>query len=462
MSSTSRQWIHMVGIAGAGMSGIAKVLAEQGFKITGSDLQADGVAATFNELGIKVYQGHSSSNLGEGVDLVVISSAIPQDNVEVKLAQERNIPVLKRGQMLAKLVNTKKGIAIAGAHGKTTTTSMIYTVLAECGMDPSFIVGGELQGSKLNAKSGSGEFFVAEADESDASFLEIKPYIAVVTNIEDDHLDFYKSFDNIKNAFEQFVKQVDPQGFAVLYGGDQCNLRLREIIPSQTLLYGEDQSFDYFLQDWNPSGMGSSFKVYCQTGYLGDIELSVPGKHNALNALAAIAVAVDLGLNFSDIKRALKKFSGARRRFQIIGSQADIIVVDDYAHHPTEIKATIAAARAFHKGRVIVVFQPHRYSRTSILGKQLGEAFAGVDKVIITDVYSAGEEIIPGISGKTVYEAACAAGCHAMYMPSREEIENYLVKNSREEDLIITMGAGDIWKLGPDFLKNLNQSVLNS
>lgn len=461
MASTSKQWIHMVGIAGAGMSGLAKVLVEQDFKITGSDFQAENVAANFNELGIKVFQGHSSSNLGEGVDLLVISSAIPQDNVEVKLAKERNIPILKRGQMLATLVNSKKGIAVAGAHGKTTTTSMIYTVLADCGMDPSFIVGGELQGSKLNAKSGSGELFVTEADESDASFLEINPYIAVVTNIEDDHLDFYKSFDNIKNAFEQFVKQVDSQGFTVLCGSDECNLHLKQIIPGKAILYGEDHSFDYFLQDWNAEGMGSSFKVYHQAEYLGDVELSVPGKHNALNALAAIAVAVEIGLSFSDIKRALKKFFGARRRFQIMGSHADITVVDDYAHHPTEIKATIAAARAFHKGRVIVVFQPHRYSRTSILGKQLGEAFVGVDKVIFTDVYSAGEQIIPGISGKTVYEAACAVDCNAMYMPSLPEIESYLTKNSRREDLIITMGAGDIWKLGPNLLKNLNQSVLN-
>ncbi|MDD3267811.1 MAG: UDP-N-acetylmuramate--L-alanine ligase [Syntrophomonadaceae bacterium] len=461
MSSKSEQWIHMVGIAGAGMSGLAKVLAEQGLKITGSDLQANSIAAKFKDLGIKVYQGHSSSNLGEGVDLLVISSAIPQDNVEVKLAKERNIPVLKRGQMLANLVNTKKGIAIAGAHGKTTTTSMIYTILADCGLDPSFIVGGELQGSDLNAKSGSGEFFIAEADESDASFLEIKPYIAVVTNIEDDHLDFYKSFDNIKNAFEQFLKQVDSQGFAVLYGGDKCNLRLKQKIPRQSILYGEDQSFDYFLQDWTPDGMGSHFKVYRQREYLGDIELSVPGKHNALNALASIIIAVEAGIGIDDIKSALKKFSGARRRFQVIGSKANITVVDDYAHHPTEIQATIEAARAFHKGRVIVVFQPHRYSRTSILGKQLGEAFVKVDKVIFTDVYSAGEQIIPGISGETVYEAACAAGCRAMYMPSWEAIEGYLLKNCQQEDLIITMGAGDIWKLGVNLLNNIDESVLN-
>ncbi|MDD2619076.1 MAG: UDP-N-acetylmuramate--L-alanine ligase [Syntrophomonadaceae bacterium] len=460
MASTSEQWIHMVGIAGAGMSGLARVLSEQGLKITGSDLQADSVAAKFEQLGIAIYQGHCSSNLGEGVDLLVISSAIPQDNVEVKAAKEKNIPVLKRGQMLAKLVNTKKCIAVAGAHGKTTTTSMIYTTLADCGMDPSFIVGGELQGSKLNAKSGAGDFFVAEADESDASFLEIKPYIAVVTNIEDDHLDYYKSFENIKNAFEQFLKQVDPQGFAVLYGGDECNLQLKQKIPGRIILYGEKQSYDYSLREWKADGMGSIFKAYRQGEFLGDIELSVPGKHNAFNALAAIAVALESAANINDIKRALKKFSGARRRFQVIGSKAEITIVDDYAHHPTEIKATIAAARAFHKGRVIVVFQPHRYSRTSILGKQLGEAFINADKVIFTDVYSAGEQIIPGVSGETVYKAACAIGCKARYMPSLLEIENYLLEKSEKNDLIITMGAGDIWKLGQSVLNNINESVL--
>ncbi|MEN6350664.1 MAG: UDP-N-acetylmuramate--L-alanine ligase [Syntrophomonas sp.] len=461
MTGAAKKWIHMVGIAGAGMSGIAKVLCEQGYKVSGSDLQPGKITNKLEELGVTVYKGHSSSNLGEGVDLVVISSAVPQDNVEVKLARDRNIPVLKRGQMLAHLVNTKKGIAVAGAHGKTTTTSMIYTILAEGGMDPSFIVGGELQGTDLNAKLGSGEYFVAEADESDASFLELKPYIAVVTNIEDDHLDYYKSFDNIRNAFKQFLKQINSFGLAVLFGGDECNRQIKDQIQARAVLYGEDPDYDYFLKNWQPNGLGSAFESYSKKeGYLGKVELSIPGKHNALNAMAGIAVARETGISMDRVRDALLKFQGARRRFQIMGNKGKLIVVDDYAHHPTEIKATIEAARNSHQGRLIVVFQPHRYSRTRILGRQLGEALVKADLVIITDVYSAGEPALEGVSGEIVFKAALDAGGNTIYIPGKQEIENYLLENSREGDLIITMGAGDIWQSGLNFLKKIPESVL--
>ncbi len=453
MTANSIKWIHMVGIAGAGMSGIAKVLLEQGKKVSGSDLQYSNTVENLKQQGITIYKGHSASNMQSGIDLVVYSSAVPLDNEEVKWAIKNNIPVLKRGEMLAHLVNHKKTIAVAGAHGKTTTTAMVYSILEACGSDPSFIVGGELQESSVNAQLGKGDFFVVEADESDATFLELKPYIAVITNIEDDHLDFYKSVENLKKAFRQFADSTDRDGFALLYGGDEYNRYIKSCISARVILYGEDEKCDYYFKNWLTTGNGSKFDVYHKNDYLGKVEISVPGKHNACNALAAIAIAWENDLPFSGIKRGIKNYSGMKRRFQIIGMNEEFSVVDDYAHHPTEIKATIEAARNYHpNGRIIVIFQPHRYSRTQLLGKQLGEAFNQVDKVIISEIYSAGEKPLPGITGELVYKAAVEKGYPAVYIPAVQDIEDYLIDNIQEKDLIITMGAGDIWKLGPSLL----------
>lgn len=459
MATASGQWIHMVGIAGVGMSGIARILSEQGYKVSGSDLQSNNITRRLEEMGIEIYKGHSSSNLKEGVDLLVISSAIPQDNPEVKLAREKNIQVIKRGQMLANLVNCMKGIAVAGAHGKTTTTSMLSMVLDNCGIDPTFIVGGELQDGNFNARLGKSEYAVVEADESDASFLELKPHIALVTNIEDDHLDFYKTFDNIKHAFTQFIDGVKPGGFALVYGEDDCVRSIIKETKTRVVTYGEENTNQYVMKHWQPVGMGSEFEIYCNNKLLGRVELSVPGKHNAINALATMAVAVEIGLSIDQVIKAIKNFSGTKRRFQVIGQTEDITVVDDYAHHPTEIRATIDGARNFHTGRVVVIYQPHRYSRTRMLGRQIGEAFKKADSVIITDVYAAGEKPIPGVSSEIVYNAARNTGCNALYIRSFKEIEDYLLGNVRENDLIITMGAGDIWKIGPVLLEKLQKSV---
>ncbi|MBC7076326.1 MAG: UDP-N-acetylmuramate--L-alanine ligase [Syntrophomonadaceae bacterium] len=462
MTASSRQWIHMVGIAGAGMSGIARILRERSYKVSGSDLQSNDITKRLKDLGIEIYRGHSSSNLKEGVDLLVVSSAVPEDNCEVVLARERNIPILKRGQMLAELVKDSKNIAVAGAHGKTTTTSMIYVAFSDCGLDPTFIVGGQLQGSHLGAKLGGGEYSIVEADESDASFLELKPYIALITNIEDDHLDYYKSFDNIQSAFKLFLEGVKPGGFAVAYGEDACIQKIKKEVNTKIITYGEGPSNDYYLRNWQPKGMGSKFEVYSQGKNLGDVELSIPGKHNAINAVATIAIAAEIGLDIERVKKAIKKFKGAKRRFQIIGQKGGMTVVDDYAHHPTEIKATISAARACHNGRIVVIFQPHRYSRTSLLGRQLGEAFAGADLVVITEIYAAGEKSIPGITGEVVYNAARNAGYNAVFVPEFEKIYDYLLENVRANDLIITMGAGDVWKLGSVLLDKLPGSVLEA
>lgn len=457
MTAKSIKWIHMVGIAGVGMSGIAKVLLKQGIKVSGSDLQFSSTVEDLQQAGIIIYKGHSAANMEVGIDLVVYSSAVPLDNAEIKWAAKHNIPILKRGEMLARLVNDKQTIAVAGAHGKTTTTAMVYTVLKECGVDPSFIVGGELQGTNINACLGEGDYFVVEADESDASFLELKPYIAVITNIEDDHLDYYKSVDKLKDAFRQFVHQVDNKGFTLLFGGDEYNQYIKNCTDSRVILYGEDEACDYYLKNWLSTGAGSQFDVYHQKSILGRIEISVPGEHNALNALAAIAIAWENNLPWGKIKTGIKKYGGTKRRFQVIGCSDKVIIVDDYAHHPTEIKATIEAAKNYHPaGRIVVVFQPHRYSRTQLLGEQLGEAFNQVDEVIIAEIYSAGEKPLAGVTGEIVYNAAINKGYPALYIPAITDIESYLMENMQEKDLIITMGAGDIWKLGPDLLSKIN------
>ncbi|MDR1160214.1 MAG: UDP-N-acetylmuramate--L-alanine ligase, partial [Syntrophomonadaceae bacterium] len=400
------QWIHMVGIAGAGMSGIAKLLAERGFIVSGSDLQNNDTTKKLEALGVTIYKGHSPDNIKEGIDKVVISSAVALDNEEVKAAADKKIEVIKRGEMLAEVIKEDKVIAVAGAHGKTTTTAMIFTILENCGVDPTLVVGGEIKDSEVNAKNGLGQYAVVEADESDASFLALQPYIAVVTNIEDDHLDYYKTRKNIESAFAQYLQGVQTEGTAILFGDEPVINKVKENCRAKTVLYGEKQTGDYFIKNWTPFRMGSHFDIYhvqenipLSTGcemdvkkapcggaakssmnafkslkdatsnlhgekMLGHIELSVPGKHNAINALAAIVAGLEIGLSFENIAEAIKKYTGAKRRFQIIGEINDIIIVDDYAHHPTEIKATIQAARDFHSGRVIVVFQPHRYTRT--------------------------------------------------------------------------------------------------
>lgn len=459
MTTKSKQWIHMVGIAGAGMSNIAAILIEQGHRVSGSDLQSNNITRKLQELGIEVYQGHSSSNLKEGVDLLVISSAIPQDNIEVKQAREKNIPVLKRGQMLANIVNDGKAIAIAGAHGKTTTTSMLYTVMENCDLDPTFILGGEMQDNGRGAKLGQGEFSIIEADESDASFLDLSPYIAVVTNIEDDHLDYYKSLENIQKAFKLFIDEVKPNGFALLYNDDASAANIKTDTRSKVITYGEKADCDYYMQDWQVYRKGSKFSVYHKGVCLGEVILSIPGKHNSLNALATMATVHEIGLDFTTAARVLSDFKGPKRRFEHIGQFKNINIIDDYAHHPTEIKATLEAARNYHtEGRIIAVFQPHRFSRTKMLGTQLGRAFAGVDKAIITDIYGAGEKAIPGVSGRMIYEAAINTGCDAEYLPSFPQIEEFILNFIKDNDLLITMGAGDIWKLGISILDKLQKN----
>ena len=454
MAVSTEKKIHLVGIGGAGMSGIARILKEMGKDITGSDLNSSEVTSRLENLGITVFTGHSPQHIDRETDLVVFSSAIPDSNPEIVKAFKLGIPVMKRGEMLACLVNSCRGIAIAGAHGKTTTTSMIAMILEEGGLDPSFIIGGELQESSLGAKLGTSDYFVAEADESDASFLQLHPYVAVVTNVEDDHLDFYRSIDRLNDAFRQFVSQVKTGGFAILCHDDPFLLKLKDQF-GHLIYYGSSPDADYYFKDLSTNGRGSSFAVYRHDTCLGTLELSIPGLHNVMNALAAVAVGSELGIPFAAMKQTLQRFKGAKRRLQLLGEVGGIVIIDDYAHHPTEIAATINAVRQFHDGRLTVVFQPHRYSRTRLLGEQFGGAFKGVDLLIVTDIYSAGEEAIPGIDGNIICQSALKHGCTAHYMPQNDEIIEYLLKESRPGDVILFMGAGDIWKTGEKMKKLL-------
>jgi UDP-N-acetylmuramate--alanine ligase len=452
----SEKWIHMVGIGGIGMSGIAVVLNRMGIRVSGSDLSVTEITRRLQNEGVIVYQGHNAANLHPDVELMVVSSAIPPDNPEVQAAGQMSIPIIKRGEMLARLLNKCHGIAIAGAHGKTTTTSMISSILEHGDLDPTFIIGGELQESRLNAKLGQGRYLIAEADESDASFLGLYPYVAVVTNVSDDHLDHYGSVEKIRAAFHQFVSQVRPDGFSLLYSGDKCLAQLRNT-DSRILYYGADEQDDYYYKDIRSNGIGSVFQVYRRGIFLGEIQLRLPGVHNVLNALAAVAVGYELGVEFDSIRQALRNFSGARRRFEVVGKMNGITVIDDYAHHPVEIEATIDAARQFHNNRLIVIFQPHRYSRTQLLGSQFQEVFQDSDVVIITDIYAAGEKPIPGVSGELIYNSVQLGGCNAIYIPNKDDVVDYLMRVVQSNDLIITMGAGDIWQTGTRIVEELFQ-----
>lgn len=442
------------------MSAIAKVMLEMGYRISGSDLASQELTEKLVAKGATVFIGHEAENV-KGADVVVYSTALSKDNVEMAAAEEWNIPILHRSQMLARLMNAKKGIAVAGAHGKTTTSSMIALVLEECKMDPTFIIGGEIMNVGSNAKAGKGEWVVAEADESDGSFLQYNPLIALVNNIEADHLENYNGdFENLKKAYAQFLSQVSDEGKAIVCKDDTY---LQELIPdikSEVITYGIETDADYTARNIVLGDRKVSFEVEHQGSSLGFIQLSVPGKHNVYNAMATLITCMEAGLSFSQIAEAITDFRGAKRRFQVLGEVNDILIIDDYAHHPTEIEATISAAKATGK-RIVAVFQPQRYTRTYFLFDQFSRAFSEADEVIITDIYSpAGEQQIEGItSSKLVELIRQNSNQHVRYIPSKEEVQAFLLEHVKSGDLVLTMGAGDIWKAASGLARTLNQQA---
>ncbi|WP_201318172.1 UDP-N-acetylmuramate--L-alanine ligase [Paenibacillus sp. EPM92] len=450
--------IHFIGIGGYGMSAIAKVMLEMGYQVSGSDLAQAELTEKLAAKGAQVFIGHEAQNV-KGADVVVYSTALSKDNVEMLAAEELNIPILHRSQMLAQLMNAKKGIAVAGAHGKTTTSSMIALVLEQCGQDPTFIIGGEILNVGSNAKAGKGDYVVAEADESDGSFLQYQPLIALVNNIEADHLENYDGdFENLKKAYAQFLSQVKPQGKAVICKDDPYLLEMMPNIQSEVITYGIDSEADVVARNIDLGDRKVSFDVVRGGRTLGTIRLSVPGKHNVYNALATLITCMEAGLSFEQVAEAIPSFRGAKRRFQVLGEVNDMLVIDDYAHHPTEIEATIQAAKATGK-RIVAVFQPQRYTRTYFLFEQFSRSFPEADEVIITDIYSpAGEKQIEGItSAKLVELIKQNSNRNVRYIPTKEEVQAYLSHAVQPGDLVLTMGAGDIWKAAAGLAKALEE-----
>ena len=451
------QHIHFVGIGGVGMSGIAEVLLTLGYRVTGSDARRSETVERLERLGAKVYVGHAAAQV-EGAHVVVSSSAVARDNVEVAAARQRGIPVIARAEMLAELMRLKYGIAIAGTHGKTTTTSMVAAVLGAGGFDPTVVVGGRVHGLGTNARLGQGEFLVAEADESDGSFLRLTPTIAVVTTVDAEHLDYYPDLDAIVAAFLAFANKVPFYG-AVVVCLDDPNLQrmIPRMMDKRVVTYGLEAGADVTARRLQFVEMRSTFEVAHRGVSLGTMTLQIPGRHNVLNALADTAVALDLEMPFPKIQTALAGFAGVQRRFQVRGIARDVLVVDDYGHHPAEIRATLAAAKAGFDRRVITVFQPHRYSRTQHLRDDFLTAFYQSDVLIVMDIYAAGEAPIPGVHARDLADGIAAHGHReVLYLGGdRAAIIDYLCESTRAGDLVLTLGAGDVGQLGGELLQRL-------
>ena len=438
------------------MSGIAELLLNLGYEVSGSDTASTDITDRLKSLGGTVYKGHHGSRI-EGADVVVISSAISPDNPEVMAAAQASVPVIPRAEMLAELMRLKYSIAVAGAHGKTTTTSLIASVLAKGGLDPTVVIGGKLKSIGSNALLGQGNFIVAEADESDGSFLKYSPAIAVVTNIDREHLDFYKDIDDIKNAFIQFIDRIPFYGLAVLCLDNEF---VQDIIPKikkRCATYGMSSQADFHAKNISIEGLKSRYKVYRHGKALGEIVLNLPGIHNVYNSMAGIAVGMELGIPFDIIKNALETLQGVQRRLEIKGEAKGITVVDDYGHHPTEIKTTLQAAKEIWPyRRIVVVFQPHRYTRTKALFDDFTRAFYQSDHLVILPIYSAGEKKIEGVDSVSLCEGIASHGHkEVVYIERHESAVAYLNRTLRKNDILLTQGAGDVWKVGMAVLDSI-------
>jgi UDP-N-acetylmuramate--alanine ligase len=472
---TSAPYAHFIGVGGAGMSALALVLLQRGIAVSGSDMKESRYTRELEDNGMTVCIGHDAANVGDP-DVVVISTAIPETNPELIAARERGLEVWPRAKMLAYLTEDDTTIAVAGTHGKTSTSSMLASVLSDIGAEPSFCIGGQVGAFGANAVHGSGDYFVVEADESDGSFVHLSPHIAVITNLEADHIDHYGSLDAIKDAFAAFMQRVDADGTLVVCGDDEALLALARQSGRRVLTYGASDTCDIRYSNIKRKGVGSTFEVtlaprtaassrpnkdnqpLTETIHTG---ITLPGEHMVSNATSVLAVAALLGLDLNAVADALTHFKGVRRRFELIAEVGGVTIVDDYGHHPTEIAATLAGIRALDFKRSVVVFQPHRYSRTEAFLAQFATAFADADRVILMDVYSAGEAPIPGVSGRSIVEAVLNHDPRAQvaYFPHRVDIARYLGKALLPGDVLITMGAGDVTGIGPEYLHFLEESV---
>ena len=452
--------VHFIGIGGAGMSGIAKIMLSQGIEVSGSDVKDSTVTENLRTMGATIFIGHEAENVA-GVDLLVLSTAIAANNPERAAALDRGIPMMARAQALALLMNGKRSVAVAGTHGKTTTTSMLTVALQSAGLDPSFAIGGMINASGVNAYFGSGDIFVAEADESDGSFLAYKPLGAIITNIELDHVDHFADLESIYGLFEEFIGSIATNGFLIACGDD---LGVRELLTRIKALGRDDLAITTYGEgenDWQISRValqaGSSVARVLHNGkVIGDLEIQVPGHHNLLNALAALAASDALDIPARSILDGLATFTGSRRRFELKGEVGGVRVVDDYGHHPTEIRVTLETARRYvGVGRLIVIFQPHRYSRTQAFAAEFAQALDLADEVYLLEVYAASEEPIPGVSSLLISSQMQSSKVH--YEPSMVAVVEAVTAGAKENDLIMTMGAGDVSSLAPVIMKSLAQ-----
>ena len=458
------QRIHFVGIGGIGMSGIAEVLLNLGYKVSGSDLKSSPVTQRLAGLGAAIYEGHRAENIAEA-EVVVTSSAIAADNPEVTEAHKLHLPVIQRAEMLAELMRLKYGIAIAGMHGKTTTTSMVAAVLAAGGLDPTVVVGGRVDAMGSNARLGKSQYLVAEADESDRSFLKLSPILSVVTNIDREHMDCYRNMRDVKQTFLEFMDRVPFYGMIVACNDDPILRRLLPEVQRRTVTYGTRRGSDFWIKiptsaAKSAAEMGhpvNSFHVRYRDDDLGAFTLHVPGAHNILNATAAIAVGVGLDIPIEAIRAALDQYRGVDRRFQLRGRVAGVSVIDDYGHHPTEIKATLAAARQCGFNKIHVIFQPHRYTRTRDLMEEFTTAFADADSLVVLDIYAASEKPIEGITGEALAQRIRESGKSVQYAGSFADAVNAAADAAHDGDMILTLGAGSVAQLGAMIAEKLKE-----
>ncbi len=449
--------IHFIGIGGYGMSALARVLLHLGYNISGSDLKAGEITEKLALQGARIHIGHDASHLGEA-ELVVYSTAIPPGNPELVAAREKGLPVWHRSELLAHFLNAGCGIAVAGAHGKTTTTSMIALVLAKCGKDPTAFIGGLLADFDGNARFGGSQYLVAEACESDHSFLRYRPDIAVITNIEADHLEHYGGeFHALLGAYRDFLHNIKPGGCAIINASDPHLAAMEKPAGVTVVTYGRVKRAHWRAEDLAVVGWGTRFTAFFETERLGEVTLKVPGVHNVDNALAALAAVSRIGLSFTDSKAGLEQFCGTKRRFQFLLNKEEIVVVDDYAHHPTEVAATLKAARYGNPQRIIAIFQPHRYNRTKLFMDEFAAAFDGADKVYLHKVYSAGEQPIPGITSAELARRMRARGTDVTQLDDAAQIIQRVVQEARPGDLIMSMGAGDVTDIGHAIARHLQR-----
>jgi UDP-N-acetylmuramate--alanine ligase len=445
--------IYFTGIGGIGMSGLADILIESGYQVSGSDRVLSDITDYLADRGAVIYEGHDAKHM-MGVDLLVYSSAVPPDNPERKNAQISGIPQIRRAEMLAELMRLNYGIAIAGTHGKTTTTSMCAEILTKANLDPTIVVGGRFQSSLTNARLGKGDFFVTEADEYDRSFLSLSPAFAVITSIEEDHLDCYKDMEDIRSTFIEFAQKIPFYGSMVVCSDDEGVKSVIDQMPHNMITYGIAEAADYMAKNISFEGQYSQFDLFHDERLLGKIKLNVPGEHNIKNAMAAAIIGLEIEIPLATIQTALHEYSGVERRFEIRCDINDILVIDDYAHHPTEVMATLNSARSGYSRRIIAVFQPHLFSRTRDFYPEFAKSLDMADVIYITDIYPAREEPIPNVSGKLIFEEISK---ERYYIASREKLAREILKVARPNDMIVIMGAGDIWKTGNELKQLLTQ-----